>query len=79
MIYLVYSNQSSEIKKVIKAIAKQTLPERDEMNFVRYDGNSALVQEFVDDANYVPLGYDKKVVAVDNCYFLIKPKPRNKI
>ena len=79
MIYLVYSNQSSEIKKVIKAIAKQTLPERDEMNFVRYDGNSTLVQEFVDDANYVPLGYDKKVVAVDNCYFLIKPKPRNKI
>ena len=77
MIYLVYSNQSSEIKKIIKAIAKQTLPERDEMNFVRYDGNNTLVQEFVDDANYVPLGYDKKVVAVDNCYFLIKPKPRN--
>ena len=79
MIHLVYSNQSSEIKKVIKAIAKQSLPERDEMNFVRYDGNSTLVQEFIDDANYVPLGYDKKVVAVDNCYFLMKPRPRNKI
>ena len=79
MIHLVYSNQSSEIKKVIKAIAKQSLPERDEMNFVRYDGNNTLVQEFIDDANYVPLGYDKKVVAVDNCYFLMKPKPRNKI
>ena len=79
MIHLVYSNQSSEIKKVIKAIAKQSLPERDEMNFVRYDGNNTLVQEFIDDANYVPLGYDKKVVAVDNCYFLMKPRPRNKI
>ena len=79
MIYLVYSNQSSEIKKVIKAIAKQSLPERDDMNFVRYDGNNTLIQEIVDDANYVPLGYDKKVVAVDNCYFLMKPKPRNKI
>ena len=79
MIHLVYSNQSSEIKKVIKAIAKQSLPERDEMNFVRYDGNNTLVQEFIDDANYVPLGYDKKVVAVDNCYFLMKPKPKNKI
>ncbi len=79
MIYLIYSNQSSELKKVIKQIAKQALPERDEMNFVRYDGNNTLVQEIVDDANYVPLGYDKKVVAVDNCYFLIKPKPRNKI
>ncbi len=79
MIHLVYSNQSSEIKKVVKSIAKQSLPERDDMNFVRYDGNNTLIQEIIDDANYVPLGYDKKVVAVDNCYFLMKPKPRNKI
>ena len=79
MIHLVYSNQSSEIKKVIKNIARQSLPERDEMNFVRYDGNNTLIQEIIDEANYVPLGYDKKVVAVDNCYFLIKPKPTNKI
>ena len=79
MIHLVYSNQSSEIKKVVRAIAKQSLPERDDMNFVRYDGNNTLIQEIIDDANYVPLGYDKKVVAVDNCYFLMKPKPRNKI
>lgn len=79
MIHLVYSNQSSEIKKVVKAIAKQSLPERNEMNFVRYDGNNTLIQEIIDDANYIPLGFDRKVVAVDNCYFLIKPKPRNKI
>lgn len=79
MIHLIYSNQSSEIKKVVKAIAKQSLPERDDMNFVRYDGNNTLIQEIIDDANYVPLGYDKKVVTVDNCYFLMKPKPRNKI
>ena len=79
MIQLVYSNQSSEIKKVVKGIAKQSLPERDDMSFVRYDGNNTLIQEIIDDANYVPLGYDKKVVAVDNCYFLMKPKPRNKI
>lgn len=79
MIHLVYSNQSSEIKKIIKAIAKQSLPERDDMNFVRYDGNNTLIQEIIDEANYVPLGYDRKVVAVDNCYFLMKPKPRNKI
>lgn len=79
MIHLVFSNQSSEIRKVIKAIAKQSLPERDDMNFVKYDGNNTLIQEIIDDANYVPLGYDKKVVAVDNCYFLMKPRPRNKI
>ncbi len=79
MIHLVYSNQSSEIKKVIKNIAKQSLPERNEMNFVRYDGNNTLIQEIIDDTNYIPLGFDKKVIAVDNCYFLMKPRPRNKI
>ena len=79
MIYLVYGNQSSEIKKVVKNIAKQSLPERDEMNFVRYDGSNVLIQEIIDDANYVPLGYDHKVIAIDNCYFLMDPKPRNKI
>ena len=52
MIYLIYSNQISEIKKVVKSIAKQSLPEMDEINFVRYDGNNTLVQEVVDDANY---------------------------
>ena len=79
MVHLVFSNQSSEIKRYVKAIAKQSLPESDDMNFVRYDGNNTLIQEIIDDANYVPLGYDHKVVAVDNCYFLIKPKPKNKI
>ena len=79
MIYLIYSNQISEIKKVVKSIAKQSLPEMDEINFVRYDGNNTLVQEVVDDANYVPLGYDHKVISLDNCYFLMNPKPRNKI
>ena len=79
MIYFVYGNQSSEIRKVIKNIAKESLPERDEMNFVKYDGSNTLIQEIIDEANYIPLGYDKKVVAVDNCYFLYKPKPRNKL
>ena len=79
MIHLVYSNQSSEIKKVIKVIAKQSLPIRDDFNFVKYDGSNTLIQDAIDEANYVPLGYDRKVVAVDNCYFLMKPKPRNKI
>lgn len=79
MLYFVYGNQGSEIKKVVKLIAKQHLSSRDDMNFIRYDGNNVLVQDAVDDANSVPLGYDYKVVSLENCYFLQKPKPRNKI
>ena len=79
MIYLIYGNQTSLIKSYIKKIAKEALPEQDEMNFVKFDGANTLIQECVDEANYVPLGYDNKVVAVENCYFLQKKKPRNKI
>ena len=79
MIYFIYGNQTSTIKAYIKKIAKESLPEQDEMNFVKYDGSNSLIQEWIDDANYVPLGYDNKVVAVENCYFLQKKKPRNKI
>ncbi len=79
MVYLIYGNQTSVIKSYIKKIAKDALPEQDEMNFVKFDGANTLIQECVDEANYVPLGYDNKVVAVENCYFLQKKKPRNKI
>lgn len=48
------------------------------MNYASFDASETLVQEIVDECNYLPLGYDKKLVVVDNCYFLLKSKPRNK-
>lgn len=79
MIYLIYGNQTASIKNRIKKISKTSLEEIDEMNYVRYDGSNVLIQEWIDDVNYLPLGYDKKVVVVENCYFLQKPKPKNKL
>ncbi|HOZ02212.1 MAG TPA: DNA polymerase III subunit delta [Bacilli bacterium] len=79
MIYLIYGNQAPTIKKRLNAIIKERLPDKDEMNFVRYDGSLTLIQECISDANSLPLGYEHKVVVVDSCYFLLKPKPRNKI
>ena len=76
MIYLIYGNQIPAIKNRLKRIIKERLDIIDEMTYVRYDGNNVLVQEVVDDANYLPLGYEHKLVALDNCYFLEKPKPR---
>ena len=79
MIYFIFGNQLELIKNYIKKIAKDALPEIDEMNYVKFDGSEVLIQDFIDEANYVPLGYDKKVVAVTNCYWMQKKKPRNKI
>ena len=81
MIYLIYGNQSPTIKSQINKISRQFLENEniDEFNFVKLDGHNVLVQDAVEECQLVSLGYDKKVVSLENCYFLLKPKPRNKI
>ena len=81
MVYLIYGNQAPTIRRRIKKIAESFLSDLgiDEFSFVKLDGNNVLVQDAVDECRYVSLGYDKKVVSLENCYFLLKPKPRNKI
>lgn len=79
MVYLIYGTQSIRIKTRINKIVKEKLPEKDDMNYVRYDGSNVLIQEWLDDVNYLPLGYENKVVIVDNCYFFEKKRQKNKI
>lgn len=79
MIYLIYGNQTPSIKSRIKKIVKERLPEHDDMNLVKFDASNVLIQEIIDEANYLPLGYDHKIVVADNCYFLMKQKGKNKI
>ena len=81
MIYLIYGNQSPTIKSQIRKIGEAFLGEEkpDELNFIKLDGHNYLVQDAVDECKYVALGYEKKVVSLENCYFLLKPKPKNKI
>ena len=79
MIYLISGRQNIRIKSQMKNIIKKSLKEIDAINFVKIDATYTPVQEIVDEANYLPLGYDNKAVAVDNCYFLLKEKGRNKI
>lgn len=81
MIYLIYGNQGPTIKSQIRKISEVFLngEKPDELNFIKLDGHNFLVQDAVDECKYVSLGYEKKVVSLENCYFLLKPKPRNKI
>ena len=79
MIYLISGKQNIRLKSQMKSIVKKSLGEIDAINFVKHDASYTLVQEIVDEANYLPLGYDHKAVIVDNPYFLLKEKSRNKI
>ena len=75
MIYLIAGKQNIRLKSQMKSIVKKSLGEIDAINFVKHDASFTLVQEIVDEANYLPLGYDHKAVIVDNPYFLLKEKP----
>ena len=79
MIYLIVGQQNISLRSQMKAIIKKSIKEIDPMNFVKHDGTISLVQDIVDEANSLPLGYDKKAVVVDNCYFLLKNKDKAKI
>ena len=79
MIYLISGRQNIRLKSQMKSIIKKSIKEIDPMNFVKHDATYTLVQEIVDEANSLPLGYDNKAVVVDNCYFLLKEKSKNKI
>lgn len=81
MIYFIYGNQGPTVKSQIRKIGESFLGSEkpDDLNFIKLDGNNFLVQDVVDECQYVALGYEKKVVSLENCYFLLKPKPKNKI
>lgn len=79
MNYFLFGNQRESINGFIKSLAKKTLDVVDDMNFIKYDATETLVQDIVYEAESMSLGCDKKVVAVTNCYWMQKKKPRNKL
>ena len=79
MIYLISGKQNIRLKSQMKSIIKKSLTEIDPMNFVKFDGSLTLIQDIIDEANYIPLGYDFKAVVIDSPYFLLKERTKNKI
>lgn len=79
MVYFIYGNQSIRIKKQLDAIVKSTIGKVDDLNFGRFDFLQTPIFEILDDASYLPLGYEHKIVVVDNAAFLGKDKYKDKL
>ena len=78
MICLIAGKQNIRINSQIKNAVKKRIGEIDDMNFAKYDALDISFKEIIDDANYLPLGYDRKAVVIENCFFLLKEKGRIK-
>lgn len=80
MIYLLYGDQNVMINNRLKKIVKERLPFQDALNYITFDLDNSDIKQAIDEACYLPLGYDHKVVVIKNCNFLRKTalKTRNK-
>lgn len=76
MIYLVYGEQFPLVKKRVQKLIRSILPDgEDEFNSVRLNAKEVTVQDIVYECSLLPFG-DRKVVRVDNPYFLGSIKER---
>lgn len=70
MNFILYGEQMPMIKKQLKKILLERLGEPDEFNVAKFDYEECEINEIIDEASMLPLGYDKKAVVVSNCSFL---------
>ena len=76
MIYLVYGEQFPLVSKRVKKLISSILVDgADEFNFVRFNAKEVSVQDIAYECSLLPFG-DRKVVRVDNPYFLGSTRER---
>ena len=77
MNYLIFGNEPFIIRNTLNKIVKQEINEVNEFNFVSFDASKTLMNEIILEADHLPLGVDKKVIVIDEAYFL-ETRPSNK-
>ena len=70
MNYILYGEQYPMIKKRLGKILKERLGDVDDFNVVKFEYSLDKIDEIIDEASMLPLGYDSKAVVIDNASFL---------
>ena len=78
MNYILYGEQYPMIKKRLKKVLDERLGEVDDFNVVKFDYAPDKIDEIIDEASMLPLGYEAKAVVVDNASIL-EPKSNKEI
>lgn len=74
MNFIIYGEQSVMIKNRLKKVVKERLDFVDEMNFVKFDMANTSLLDVIEEASYMPLGYDHKIIVLEDALFLEKTK-----
>ena len=78
MNYILYGEQYPMIKKRLKKVLDERLGEVDDFNVVKFDYAPDKIDEIIDEASMLPLGYEAKAVVIDNASIL-EPKSNKEI
>lgn len=78
MIQLLFSPQSRMVKGALKKLMATSCPHPDPMNFVSFDLGTSLLLDVANECRSLPLGYDKKTVVAENCFFFEKGRSKPK-
>src|SRR5574344_895464 len=76
MIFIVFGNQITRLKRRVAKIVKERVETPDDFNFESYSLKETSSQEIIDSLYSVSLGYDRKVVAIYDCDFLAARKKK---
>ena len=78
MNFIIYGEQSVMIKNRLKKVVKERLDFVDEMNFVKFDMANTSLLDVIEEASYMPLGYEHKLIVLEDALFLEKKASRGK-
>lgn len=80
MIYIFHSLiQKSFLKREAKKIIKSSLQEENDFNFAKFDASESPLREIINACLEVPMLENKKVVVVEDAFFLAGGKSKDKI
>src|SRR5574344_40239 len=78
MIQLLFSPQPRMVKGALKKLMATSCPHPDPMNFVSLDLGVSMLLDVANECLSLPLGYEKKTVVADNCFFFEKTRGKPK-
>jgi hypothetical protein len=66
------------VKGALKKLMQTSCPNPDAMNYVAFDLGVTPLLDVANECLSLPLGYDKKTVVAENCFFLEKSRSKPK-
>lgn len=70
MNYILFGDQPIFTKLMLQKLIADQIGEINDFNYAYYDATKTLMDEIVEESSYMPFGVNKRMIVIDNAYFL---------